>query len=405
MTTIDQFGKDEARKRDADDSLRYLRARFEIPADTIYLDGNSLGMLPSATSAVMQDAVTLQWGHDLIRSWNNNAWIEAPQRVGGKISQLIGASSHEVIVADSVSVNIFKLLTALARQRPDRTKILTEANNFPTDVHVAQGAADVLGLQLELAPRDELLERLDKSTAVLLLSHVHFKSGQRFDMAAMNASARSYDVPVLWDLCHSAGAIPLDLKNDGTRFAVGCGYKFLNGGPGAPAFIYVSADQQDPLNSALQGWMGHASPFAFEDEFRPARGLDRFLVGTAPILSLLALECGVDAFANVDIQAVWKKSQQMFDFLAAQMATNCPELQLVTSHDADQRGSHASFSHPDASAIIDALIARRVIGDFRTPNILRFGLTPLYTSFQELARAVETLTDILTNEDWRKPEY
>lgn len=396
---------DDARALDAADPLQHVRERFAVPDGLIYLDGNSLGMMPEAAKAVMQDVVERQWGHDLIRSWNDNDWIGAPQRIGGKIARLIGAAQDEVIVADSVSVNIFKLLATLARQNPAGTRILSEAGNFPTDAHVARGVADMLGLELALVSRDQIAERLDRSTAALLLTHVHYKSGERFDMAAINAAARNHDIPVLWDLSHSTGAVPLDLKRDGAQYAVGCGYKYLNGGPGAPAFVYVERDRQEGFRSPLQGWMGHRAPFDFEDEYRPGSGMDRFLVGTAPMLSMLALECGVDALAGTEMDALWQKSQALFDFLTAHMATHCPQLNLITPRDAAQRGSHASYAHPDAWPINNALIAQGVIGDFRTPDVLRLGLTPLYTSFEDVARAVQILSGLMATEEWRKPEY
>ena len=396
---------DEARVLDAADSLAQLRERFVIPDGVSYLDGNSLGVMPKAAKAVMDDAVNRQWGHDLIRSWNDNDWIDAPQRIGGKIAPLIGAQADEVIVADSVSVNIFKLLTALLRKHPGRGKFVTEAGNFPTDAHVAAGAAEFAGVDLRLLPRDEIMGALDDDTAALLLTHVHYKTGEKFDMVAVNAAAKQYDIPVLWDLSHSTGAVPLDLKQDGGEYAVGCGYKYLNGGPGAPAFVYVAKEQQDDFRTPLQGWMGHKAPFDFEDKYTPGKGMDRFLVGTPPVLSLLALETGIDAFEDVAMDALWEKSQKLFDFLTAQMDEHCPELELITPQYPDLRGSHASYAHPDAWPINNALIAQGVIGDFRTPDVLRLGLTPLYTSFEDIARAVTILSDIMNSEEWRKPEY
>ena len=359
---------EEARDLDAADPLRDRRDRFALPAGVAYLDGNSLGPLPVAARGAMRDAVERQWGRDLIRSWNDNGWIDAPARVGGKISRLLNARPDEVIVTDSVSVNLFKLLSALVRARPDRTTILTEAGNFPTDPHVAQGLAESVRLRVELAPRDELASRMNGETAALLLTHVHYRTGERFDMAAVNAAARARDVPVLWDLSHSVGAVPLDLPAAGTRYAVGCGYKYLNGGPGAPAFLYVAADRQDELRPALQGWMGHAAPFDFTDAYRPAAGMGRFLVGTPPVLSLLALECGVAEFLEVDMEILWAKSQRLFDFLVRHSAAACPQLDLVTPREAAARGSHAAFSHPDAWPINNALIAPRGDRGFSHPG-------------------------------------
>ena len=396
---------EEAASLDATDPLRHVRDRFELPPGVIYLDGNSLGPLPRATASALNDVIHRQWATDLIRSWNNNNWITAPQRTGEKIAPLIGATGNEVIVADSVSVNIFKLLTAIVGQQPQRNIILTESGNFPTDVHVAQGVAERLGCQLKLVPRDQVTDAVNTDTAALLLTHVHYKSGERFDMAAINAIANSCDVPVLWDLSHSAGAVPLHLNRDGAQFAVGCGYKYLNGGPGAPAFLYVASCQQPSLQSALQGWMGHRAPFAFEDNYQPASGMNRFLIGTPPMLSLLSLEAALEEFKDVDMNAVWQKSQSMFNFFAHLVAQNCPQLQRITPAEPFLRGSHISFSHPAAWPINNALIARGVIGDFRAPDVLRFGLTPLYTRFCDLAQAASILSEILTAQEWKKPEY
>ncbi len=395
----------DAKARDANDPLAGWRDQFVLPEGVIYLDGNSLGALPQSTSAIMHDAVERQWGNDLIRSWNSNDWIGAPQRIGDKIAPLIGAAAGEVIVADSVSVNIFKLLTALTKHRPGATHILSEAGNFPTDAHVAAGVAEIVGLQLELLPRADIMAAIEAETAVLLLTHVHYKTGERYDMAAMTAAAVAKGVPFIWDLSHSTGAVPLDLPASGAHYAVGCGYKYLNGGPGAPAFVYVASDKQADLRSPLQGWMGHKRPFAFEDGYEPGEGLDRMLVGTAPILSMLALEAGVDIMAEAQMGAVWQKSQALFAYMAQLMAARCPGLERVTPADPDLRGSHISFSHPDAWPINNALIARGVIGDFRAPDILRFGLTPLYIGYADIWHAVDILTDIIDDNEWRKPQY
>ncbi|WP_164116203.1 kynureninase [Sphingorhabdus sp. Alg239-R122] len=398
-------GLEEARARDAADPLGQWRKHFELPKDVTYLDGNSLGPLPRKAKSVMQDAVERQWGHDLIRSWNSNDWIGAPQRIGGKIAGLIGAAAGEVIVADSVSVNIFKLITAIVRQRGGTTHIISETGNFPTDAHVAAGAADILGLELKLLPRDEIVSAIADDTAMLLLTHVHYKTGTRFDMAAVTAAAKAKGVPVIWDLSHSTGAVPLDLPRDGAQYAVGCGYKYLNGGPGAPAFIYVAKDHQEALRSPLQGWMGHKRPFAFEDAYEPASGLDRMLVGTPSILSMLAMEAGVDIMADADMQALWEKSQALFDYMAGLMAARCPQFQMVSPTDAAERGSHISFAHEHAWPINNALIAHGVIGDFRAPDILRLGLTPLYLGFEDIWRTVDILGGIMDSDEWQKPQY
>jgi kynureninase len=395
----------EARQRDANDPCGQFRARFSLPEDVVYLDGNSLGALPVATKAVLDDAVARQWGRDLVTSWNRNGWMDVPQRIGDRIASLIGAKPGEVIVTDSVSINIFKLLTALIRLRPGRRTILSEAGNFPTDAYVASGVADMLGLNLRLAERDGVLAALDDDCVALLLTHVHYRTGARFDMAAVNAAAVERGIPVIWDLSHSVGAIPLNLHEMGSEYAVGCGYKYLNGGPGAPGFVYVAGSKQAVLRPALQGWMGHHAPFDFTDEFFPGQGMQRFRTGTPPILSMLALESGIAAFDGVDMAALWRKSVELFTYFATLMTKNCPEFRLVTPADPMQRGSHISFAHRDGWPINNALIARGVIGDYRHPDILRFGLSPLYTGFADVWRAVDALADIMRSGEWRRPEF
>ena len=395
----------EARERDAADPLRSFRDRFELPEGVVYLDGNSLGALPRAAKAVMRDAVERQWGRGLIRGWTDEDWLGAPARVGGKIAPLLGAAADEVIVADSVSVNLFKLLSALVRLAPDRKTVLSEAGNFPTDLHVAGGLAGALGLRLQAAPRGEILERLSGDVAALLLTHVHYRTGERFGMAAVNAAAAESGVPVLWDLSHSAGAVPLALNRDGAEFAVGCGYKYLNGGPGTPAFLYVAADRHSDMRPALRGWLGHADPFGFADDYEPAAGMRRFVVGTPPVLSLLALECGVDTFAGAEMNALWEKSHRLIDFLADAMERRCPAFRPLTPREPGRRGSHISFAHPDAWPINNALIARGVTGDFRTPDALRFGVAPLYTRFEDAARAVIALEEVLRTGEWRDARF
>jgi kynureninase len=395
---------DEARGLDAADPLRPLRERFVIPEGLIYLDGNSLGVLPRATADRQRQVVEREWGERLIRSWNEAGWIEAPQRIGAKIAKLIGAKPNEVIVADSTSVNLFKLLVAAAALS-DRPTLLTEAGNFHTDLHIASGAAELTGLRLHIAPRDEIEGRIGPDTNLLLLTHVHYKSAARFDMAGVTARAKAAGALTLWDLSHSAGAVPLRLNEDGAELAVGCGYKYLNGGPGAPAFLYVAEHLQERLLSPLRGWMGHAAPFAFTDDYRPAPGIARFLAGTPPLLSLTALESGVDAFDGVEMDALWAKSIALFDMFEQLMAERCPELACISSRDPAARGSHISFRHPHAFEIIQALIEAGVIGDFRAPDVARFGLTPLYLGFEEVWRAVDICAGIMATERWREPRF
>ena len=393
----------EARARDAADPLRGYRERFHLPEGVIYLDGNSLGPLPRTTPGVLADMATRQWGDRLIRSWNEG-WIEAPRRVGAKIARLIGAAEDEVIVADSTSVNLFKLLVAALRHAAPRTTIVTETGNFPTDLHIAEGAVGcVPGARLHAVARDRLDSAIDDTTALLMLTHVHYKTSECFDMSAWSARAREAGALTLWDLSHSVGAIPIDLTAAGADLAVGCGYKYLNGGPGAPAFLYVAKRLQDKLASPLSGWMGHAAPFAFGDAYAPAQGMTRWLAGTPPMLGLAALEAGLDVWADVDQTQVAAKSAALFDLLArigADLGLEC-----VSPADPARRGSHISFRHPDAYALCQALIARGVIGDFRDPDILRFGLTPLYLGFADIVRAGEILADILATGAHLDPAY
>ncbi|MBV9932588.1 MAG: kynureninase [Alphaproteobacteria bacterium] len=395
----------DARTLDAADPLRSCRDRFFLPEGVIYLDGNSLGALPLATVGRSREVVESEWGEELIRSWNSRGWIDLPQRLGAKIAPLIGAKPHEVIVADSTSVNLFKLIVAAAALSPERTVLLSEAGNFHTDLHIASGAAALARLRLDVVPRDEIEARLGPETNLALLTHVHFKGGYRFDMVAVTALAKAAGARVLWDLSHSAGAVPLDLNGSGAELAVGCGYKYLNGGPGAPAFLYVAEHLQERLISPLRGWMGHAAPFAFTDDYVPAPGIARFLAGTPPILGLAALEAGVEAFAGVPIEQLWAKSIKLFDLFAQLVAERCPDLLCISPPEPERRGSHISFSHPHAFEICQALIADGVIGDFRAPDVVRFGLTPLYLGFEDVWEAVERIRDILESGRWRDPTF
>jgi kynureninase len=398
---------EEARSLDAADPLRGLRDRFALPEGEIYLDGNSLGALPRATAARLAGTVRDDWGRGLIRSWNKAGWIEAPKRVGGKIGRLIGAQPHEVLVADSTSVNLYKLLVAAVKARPGRRVILSEPGNFPTDLYVAQGVAETLGVELRLVPRDAIVEALDEDVAVLLLTHVHYQSAAKFDMAAMTRAAQARGALVLWDLSHSAGAVAVDLNAANADLAVGCGYKYLNGGPGAPAFLFVAERHQGALRSPLSGWMGHATPFDFGDAYAPAEGIARFLCGTPPILGIAALEEGVDLLLGVDREALYAKGQALCSAFIDRVEERCAGLglTLATPRDPATRGSHVSFRHDHGWPVMQALIARGVIGDFRAPDILRLGFTPLYVGFEDVWRAVETLRDILATGVWDEPAY
>jgi kynureninase len=398
----------DVRALDAADPLGSMRAQFMLEDGLIYLDGNSLGALPKATIAAQQDAVERQWGRDLIRSWNSNDWIGAPARIGAKIAPLIGARADEVTVADSVSINLFKLIIAATRLRPDRREILTEPGNFPTDLYTANGATELLAdHELRVVAADQISAAISDQTALVVLTHVHYKTGARHNMAAISKAAREAGALVLWDLSHSVGAIPVDLNGCGADLAVGCGYKYLNGGPGAPAFLFVRQDLQESLRSPLSGWMGHAEPFAFRDDYVPGPGVKRFLCGTPPVLSLLALESGIELFSAVKMADVAAKSAGLFDLFAARVEDRCSGhgLECVTPADAAARGSHISFTHDDGWPIMQALIDRRVIGDFRAPDILRFGLTPLYLRYKDIWNATEILGEILESGAWREARF
>ncbi len=398
------FTLSEARAADEADPLRDLRERFSLPNDLIYLDGNSLGPLPRAAVARQQAVVCEEWGEQLIRSWYSRDWISAPQRLGARIARLIGAKPREVIVADSTSVNLFKLMVAAA-SISDRPVLLSEAGNFHTDLHIASGVAELLELQLEIAPRGRIERRIGADTNLLLLTHVHYKTSERYDMARVTRAAREAGALTIWDLSHSVGAVPLDLNGCGVELAAGCGYKYLNGGPGAPAFLYVAEHLQDRLVSPLRGWMGHKAPFDFTDDYVPGSGIDRFLAGTPPILSLAALETGLDTFEGVTMERLWTKSIALFDVFYGLCEQRFPQIECITPRSPEQRGSHISFRHAHAFEICQALIADGVIGDFRAPDVIRFGLTPLYLGFEDLWHAADRMARIIEREEYRDPRF
>ena len=394
---------EQAQALDAADRLSAYRAQFMCPDGVIYLDGNSLGQLPLATVQAGAEAITHAWGQRLIRGWNEG-WIDAPQRVGAMIAPLIGAAADEVISADSTSVNLYKLIVAALRVDPSRKVIVSEAGNFPTDLHIAEGAvAAVAGAELRVVERGALAQALGDDTALLMLTHVHYKTAERFDMAAWSKAAHDAGALVCWDLSHSAGAIAVELNAANADLAVGCGYKYLNGGPGAPAFLYVAKRWQGRLYNPLSGWMGHAAPFEFADGYEAAPGMRRWLTGTPGVLSLAALESGLKLWADIDMLQVEAKSAALWDIFHA--AGTAAGLECVSPSDPRQRGSHISFRHPQAYEIIQALIARGVIGDFRDPDIMRFGLTPLMLSHADMWRAGENLREIVETGSYRQPEF
>jgi kynureninase len=401
---------------DTQDPLAALREQFALPPNKIYLDGNSLGVLPRATAQRVADVVQREWGEQLIESWNTAHWIDLPQHVGNKLAKLVGAGANEVVIADSTSVNLFKVLSAAlsmaATDNAQRRVILSERDNFPTDLYIAQSLARERGFELVLidAP-EQIAPRLTQGdVAVLMLTQVNYRTGRLHDMAALTDAAHGAGALVVWDLAHSAGALPVHLKRDDADFAVGCGYKYLNGGPGAPAFVWVHPRHADRFAQPLAGWMGHAAPFAFTPGYAPAPGIARYLCGTPPVIQVAALECGIDTVLAAEplggIDALRSKSIALTEVFMRLIRELCGDLRVVTPHEAHRRGSQVSIVHDEgAYAIMQALIARGVIGDFRAPDVLRFGFTPLYTRFVDVWDAVAHLREVLDLGEWKQERF
>jgi kynureninase len=406
--------RQDALALDAADPLAPLRGQFHIPEGLIYLDGNSLGVLPRATAARVQQVVADEWGQGLIRSWNSAGWMALPARVGDKIARLVGAGPGELVVADSTSVNLFKVLAAalliVKEDAPARRVILSERSNFPTDLYIAESLAREHGFELVLVEPDEIESQLSEQTAVLMLTHVNYRTGRMHDMAAVTRQAHAAGALTIWDLAHSAGAVPVDLNGAGADFAVGCGYKYLNGGPGAPAFVWAHPRHVGSFWQPLAGWIGHAAPFEFTPGYRPAPGIARYQCGTPAVLSLAALECGVDTVLAAEplggMAALRRKSLALTRLFAERVQATCPALALASPTQDAERGSQVCFSHPELGyPVVQALIARGVIGDFRAPDVLRFGFTPLYLRFADAWDAAEHLREVLAHEEWRRPEF
>ena len=430
MTTLQ-----DCQALDAQDALRPLRDHFTLPDGMVYLDGNSLGAMPRATAARVADVVTREWGQDLIKSWNSAGWFALPQRMGNMIAPLVGAGADEVVATDSTSVNLYKVLHAainIAKSKKSGTTpqiLLSERANFPTDLYIAQGLCAAQGLTLKLVEADGIAAALadtsDGEVAVLMLTHVNYRTGAMYDMRAVTAAAHAAGALAVWDLAHSAGAVPVDLTGVDADFAVGCGYKYLNGGPGAPAFVWVHPRHADQFSQPLSGWWGHAAPFAFTPEYRPAPGITRYLCGTQPLISLSALECGLDVFHAAEalggMAALRTKSLALTDLFMALVEERCAGhgLALVTPRAHAERGSQVCLSREKgAYAIVQALIARNVVGDFRAgdppgqadgvvamPDILRFGFTPLYIGFEDVWNAVEQLRQVLVSGEWQEARF
>lgn len=404
MTTINSRAACE--QLDQQDPLAALRDEFILPEGVIYLDGNSLGARPKASLQRAQEVIAQEWGTDLIKSWNKAGWFDLPSTLGNQLAPLIGAQAEEVVVTDSTSINLFKAISAaLQIQSGDaqRKVIITERSNFPTDIYMAEGITRWLdrGYQIQLIDTpDELPQVINEKTALVMLTHVNYRTGYLHDMRAVTALIHQHGALALWDLAHSAGAVPVELNAAQADFAVGCTYKYLNGGPGAPAFIWVPQRHQAAFQHPLSGWWGHASPFAMQPHFEPTASIRRALCGTQPIVSLALVGCGLDIFGKTTMQAIREKSLALTDLFIALVESQCAAhpLELVTPRAHQQRGSQASFHHPHAYAIIQALIERGVIGDYREPGIMRFGFTPLYVRYVDVWDAVASLRDILDSE-------
>lgn len=381
--------------------------QFYLPEGVIYLDGNSLGPLPKTAPARLDGMLRDQWGEMLITGWNKAGWMAQPRKVGDRIARLIGAEEGHVVMGDTLSVKVYQALASAIMMRPDRKVILSDSGNFPSDLYMAEGLIAMLdkGLELRVVAPEDVEDAIDDTIAATMITEVDYRTGRRHDMAAITAKAHAHGALAIWDLAHSAGALPVDLAGVGADFAVGCTYKYLNGGPGAPAFIYVAPRHADVARPVLSGWLGHESPFAFDLNYRAGHGIDRMRVGTPPVMQMTALESALDIWDTVDMAALRAQSLALTDLFITEVEARCPELTLITPRDHAIRGSQVSFAFQDGYAAMQALIARGVIGDFRAPNVMRFGFTPLYIDEADVRAAADILHDIISNKLWDKPEY
>lgn len=428
MTTLQ-----DCQALDAQDALRPLRDRFTLPEGVIYLDGNSLGAQPKAAAARVAEVVTQEWGQDLITSWNKAGWITLPERLGNQFAPWLGVGQGELVFTDTASINLYKVLSAAARiareDSPDRKKLISERSNFPTDLYIAQSVCQEYGLELVLLEPEEIAGALQADVAICMLTHVNYRTGAMHDMAAVTAAAHAQGILCVWDLCHSAGAVPVDLKGADADFAVGCSYKYLNGGPGAPAFVWAHPRLINRFWQPLSGWFGHAEPFKFVPDYHPAQGIQRYLCGTQPMISLSVLQCGIDIYTEAEqfggMAALRAKSLALTDLFIQLVEERCQGhgLGLATPREPAARGSQVCLTREEglgvdgkdsgAYAIVQALIARGVIGDFRKgdggkglhKDILRFGFTPLYVGFADVWNAVEHLRQVLESGEWKRPEF
>ena len=383
------------------------RALFHLPEGVVYMDGNSLGPLPVAARERVARLLRDEWGEMLIRGWNDAGWMDQPSRIGDRIGRLIGAPSGTVVMGDTLSIKVYQAVAAALEMRPERRVILSDHGNFPSDLYMAGGLIRSLGRghEMRLVAPEDVAGALGENVAVLMLTEIDYRTGRKHDMARLTAAAHAAGALTVWDLAHSAGALPVDLAGAGADFAVGCTYKYLNAGPGAPAFIYVAPDHIDHLRPVLSGWLGHASPFAFDLDYRSGPGIERMRVGTPPIIAFAALDAALDVWDEVSIHDVRTRSIELSELFIAEVERRCPELELVSPRSAEHRGSQVSFRFEHAYPAMQALIDRGVIGDFRAPDVLRFGIAPLYSDAEDMVRAAEILGEIVAGRLWDRPRY
>jgi kynureninase len=380
---------------------------FDLPQGVIYLDGNSLGPLPKGAAERAGEVITREWGQELIRAWNSAGWMDLPRRVGDRIAPLIGAPDGSIATGDTLSIKVYQALAAALKMRPDRRVILSDSGNFPSDLYMAQGLIDTIGkgYELRLPAPDEVMEAITDEVAVVMLTHVDYRSGRMHDMDAVTRAAHDAGAVMIWDLAHSAGAVPVDIAGSGAEFAVGCTYKYLNGGPGAPAFIYARPDIVLDVAPALAGWLGHEAPFEMDPAYRPAMSTERLRVGTPPVVQMAILDAALDAWDGVEMAALRAASIALSERFITEVERRCPALTLASPRDPGQRGSQVSFAFEEGYAAMRALIDRGVIGDFRAPNLMRFGFTPLYLDRADIVAAVDILEEVLETGAYRDPAY
>lgn len=411
VSTTLGLAREECGTLDEQDPLGYLYEKFEIPKDVIYLDGNSLGAMPTGAPARVLEMVQREWGQGLIRSWNAEGWFDKPRTLGDRLAPLIGANPGEVVVCDSTSINIFKALVAALRMRPGRRTIISDAKSFPTDLYMIEGAMGLSGnherILVDMTTPEPLELALGDDVAVVLLSHVDYRTGQLHDMASITEKVHAAGALMIWDLAHSAGALPVHLAECDADFAVGCTYKYINGGPGSPAFVYVASKHQEHATQPLSGWHGHADPFAFEVGYAPSKGISRFICSTPPLLSYAGLEAGLEVWEGVDLTAVRAKSMAMTDLFIRLVRERCSEwpVEVASPEDCEKRGSQIALRHPNSYAVMQRLIEQGVIGDFRAPDLMRFGFTPLYLKFTDVWDAVEILRRTLEDASWKADRF